>query len=168
MRNKNTKINQSISIFNRPGVAGAVFAMKPKVGFIGHDINPLGLVLLFSKHWPSGSMLSISRNVCPCVCLSVCSLLRYRFNIFLPPLSKVRWVVANCNGSTIQVTLVLLEGMATNILQRASGFGQCPFSADCLHHPSPPCLVISSNTGYLGESMEKKKKKIPNYFFKKS
>ena len=47
----------------------------------------------FSKHRPSGQMLSISRNVrlsvCPSVCLSVCSLLRYRSNVFLPPLLKV-------------------------------------------------------------------------------
>jgi hypothetical protein len=40
----------------------------------------------FSKHRPSGPMLSISRNVrlcvCLCVCLSVCSLLRYRLTVF--------------------------------------------------------------------------------------
>ena len=40
-------------------------------------------------------MLSISRNVRPSVCgvsvvcLSVCSLLRYRLNVFLPPLPEV-------------------------------------------------------------------------------
>ena len=48
---------------------------------------------LFSKHRPSGPMLSISQNVhmfvCVCVCLSVCSLLRYRLTVFLPPLPKV-------------------------------------------------------------------------------
>ena len=47
----------------------------------------------FSKHRPSGPMLSISRNVrlsvCPCVCLCVCSLLRYRLTVFLPPLPEV-------------------------------------------------------------------------------
>ena len=46
-----------------------------------------------SKHWPFGPMLSISRNVRLSVCLSVrpcvCSLLRYRLNIFLPPLPEV-------------------------------------------------------------------------------
>ena len=50
-----------------------------------------------SKHWASGPMLSISRNVrlsvclsvCPSVRLSVCSLLRYSLNFFLPPLLKV-------------------------------------------------------------------------------
>ena len=51
------------------------------------------LVAQFSKHRPSGPMLSISQNVhmfvCVCVCLSVCSLLRYRLNVFLPPVPKV-------------------------------------------------------------------------------
>ena len=52
----------------------------------------------FSKHRPSGPMLSISWFVCMCVCLSVClcvclcvcSLLRYRLNVFLPPLPEIR------------------------------------------------------------------------------
>ena len=52
----------------------------------------------FSKHWPSGPMLFISRNVrlsvhlsvCLFVRLSMCSLLRYRLNVFLPPLPEVR------------------------------------------------------------------------------
>ena len=48
----------------------------------------------FSKHRPSGPMLSISQNVhicvCLCVCLSVCSLLRYRLMVFLPPLPEIR------------------------------------------------------------------------------
>ena len=46
----------------------------------------------FSKHRPSGPMLSISRNVRVCVCLSVCvcvHFLRYRLTVFLPPLSEV-------------------------------------------------------------------------------
>ena len=47
----------------------------------------------FSKHRPSGPMLSISRNVCLCVrlfvCPSMCSLLRYHLNVFLPSISKV-------------------------------------------------------------------------------
>ena len=47
----------------------------------------------FSKYRPSRPMLSISRNVrlsvCPSVCVSVCSLLRYRLNVFLPPLPEV-------------------------------------------------------------------------------
>ena len=50
---------------------------------------------MFSKHRPSGPMLYIGRNVRLSVCLSVClfvfcSLLRYRLNVFLPPLPKVR------------------------------------------------------------------------------
>ena len=40
----------------------------------------------FSKHQP---MLSISWNVRPCVHVFVCSLLRYRLNVFLPPLPEV-------------------------------------------------------------------------------
>ena len=47
----------------------------------------------FSKHRPSGPMLSLSQNVHMCVCLSVCvsvcSFLRYRLTVFLPPLPKV-------------------------------------------------------------------------------
>ena len=47
----------------------------------------------FSKHLPSGPMLSISWNVRlrvrVFVCPSVCSLLRYHLNVFLPPLPKV-------------------------------------------------------------------------------
>ena len=47
----------------------------------------------FSKHRPSGLMLSIGQNVRLYVRLfvrlSVCSLLRYRLNVFLPPLSEV-------------------------------------------------------------------------------
>ena len=53
-----------------------------------------GLLKLFSKHRPSGPMLSISSfvhmfSVCLCVCFSVCSLLRYHLNVFLSPLPKV-------------------------------------------------------------------------------
>ena len=44
---------------------------------------------VFSKHRPSGPMLSISLNVRLSVCPCVCSLLRYRLNVFLPPLPKV-------------------------------------------------------------------------------
>ena len=48
----------------------------------------------FSKHRPSGPMLSISQNVRLCVCpsvrLCVCSLLRYRLTVFLPPLPEVK------------------------------------------------------------------------------
>ena len=42
----------------------------------------------FSKHRPSGPMLSISRNVRLSVCLSV-QFLRYRLTFFLPPLPEV-------------------------------------------------------------------------------
>ena len=43
----------------------------------------------FSKHRPSGPMLSISRDVRLSVRLFVCSLLRYSLNVFLPPIPKV-------------------------------------------------------------------------------
>ena len=47
-------------------------------------------IVSFSKHQPSGPMLSISRFIHMCVCgLSVCSLLRYSLNVFLHPLPKV-------------------------------------------------------------------------------
>ena len=47
----------------------------------------------FSKHRPSGPMLSISQNVrlsvCLCVCPSVVSLMRYRLMSFCPHFPKV-------------------------------------------------------------------------------
>jgi hypothetical protein len=47
----------------------------------------------FSKHQPSGPTLSKSQNVrlwtCVSVCVSVCSLLRYRLTVLLPPLPEV-------------------------------------------------------------------------------
>ena len=47
------------------------------------------ILAMFSKHRPSGTMLSISRFVRP----SVCSLLRYRLSVFLPPLPEVGWPI---------------------------------------------------------------------------
>ena len=55
----------------------------------------------FSNNWPSGPMLSLSQNVRLCVCPSNCPwqkyfmgpfqfLFRYRLNVFLPPVPKVR------------------------------------------------------------------------------
>ena len=47
---------------------------------------------VFSQNTPSVPILSIGLNVCPCVRLyvrvSVCALLRYCLNVFLPPLTK--------------------------------------------------------------------------------
>ena len=65
---------------------------------LGQQSSSMGLGLVagwqamcFSKHRPSGPMLSMSK--CPSVCLSVrprvCSLLRYRLNVFLPRLPEV-------------------------------------------------------------------------------
>ena len=48
-----------------------------------------GIFSSFQKHQPSGPMLSISWNFRMCVCLSVCSLLRYCLTVFLPPLPEV-------------------------------------------------------------------------------
>ena len=47
----------------------------------------------FSEHRPSGLWLSKSRNVCLRVRVSVCSLLRYRLNVFLPPLPEVGYPI---------------------------------------------------------------------------
>ena len=55
-------------------------------------LQQIHFLLLFSKHRPSGPMLSISRVVpecvCVCVCLCVCvsSLVRYHLTFFLPTL----------------------------------------------------------------------------------
>ena len=46
-------------------------------------------VCWFSKHRPAGPMLSISQFVRLSVRVSVCSLLRYRLKVFLPPLPEV-------------------------------------------------------------------------------
>ena len=68
--------------------------LAPKVTFEPYRLEESGI---FSKHRPSGRMLSISRNVrlsvCLsvrlCVCLFVCSLLRYFLVVFLPTLPDV-------------------------------------------------------------------------------
>jgi len=75
--------NIIIQIVNSPDVVGAVLQNLCHALF--HELS------LFSKHGPFGPMLSISRNVRPCVCLSVCvcSLLRYRLTVFLPPFPEV-------------------------------------------------------------------------------
>ena len=61
--------------------------------FIGTITIKSFVLLRFSKHWPSGPMLSISQivHMCVCVfvCVYVCSLLRYRLTVFLPPLPEV-------------------------------------------------------------------------------
>ena len=53
-------------------------------GSLNVDINA------FSNHRPFGMMLSISQFSHMSVCVSVCSLLRYRLNVFLPPTSQNR------------------------------------------------------------------------------
>ena len=64
-------------------------ALKSRSYILDLDHVKLSLRIFFSKHWPSGPMLSISRNVHMCVCVCVCSLLRYPLTVFLPPLRKV-------------------------------------------------------------------------------
>ena len=61
-----------------------------QVGTSFSNIQTWTVIVIFSKLRPSGLMLSISQNVRLSVCLCVCSLLRYRFNVFLPLLLKVR------------------------------------------------------------------------------
>ena len=52
------------------------------------------MLIHFSKNWPSGPILSISRNIHMCVCLFVCLFVRHTFSlrltVFLPPLPKVQ------------------------------------------------------------------------------
>ena len=55
-------------------------------------------------------MLSISRNVCVSVCVSACSLLKYRLNVFLPPLPEV-----GCPKSPRKKKLVFLLILAYKI-----------------------------------------------------
>ena len=70
-----------------------VGSCRPGVYIFWRNINiQCFMTTCFSKHRPSGPMLSISQFVhmfvCLSVCLSVCSLLRYRLNVFLPPLPE--------------------------------------------------------------------------------
>ena len=55
----------------------------------------LEFLVHFQSIGPLGAMLSISRNIRLSVRLSVrltvCSLLRYRLNVFLPPLPRIRY-----------------------------------------------------------------------------
>ena len=62
--------------------------------FRARFVNTMGNPFFyFSEHRPSGLMLPLSWfvHMCVClyVCLCVCSLLRYRFNVLLPPRPKV-------------------------------------------------------------------------------
>ena len=65
---------------------------------ISTNADSITIAIKFSKHRPSGQMLSISRmfvclSVHLSVRLSVCSLLRYRLNVFFPPLPKVGYPI---------------------------------------------------------------------------
>ena len=81
----------------------------------------------FSKHRPSGPMLSISRNIRLSVCLSVrlCvfSLLRYRLNVFLPPLPKVEFPIfleiRNPWGKVMERSCLRFENYCLKIVKNA-------------------------------------------------
>ena len=73
--------------------------VKTSIFFENHPFWPFWTFVTvhfksFSKHRPSGPMLSISRNVrpsvCLFVCLSVCSLLEVPFNGLFAPTSRSR------------------------------------------------------------------------------
>ena len=70
-------------------ISGLLFSEPVKVSSVHFSF----CIVSFSKHRPSGPMLSKSRNVCLSVCLSVrpcvCSLLRYHLTVFLPSLPEV-------------------------------------------------------------------------------
>ena len=78
----------------------------------------------FSKHRPSGPMLSISRNVRLSVCLSVCvffcSLLRYRSMVFLPPVPEVRFPIFleiwNPWGKVVERSGLIFENFCLKIV----------------------------------------------------
>ena len=74
----------------------------------------------FSKHRPSGPMLSISQNVRLFVCLCVCSLLRYRLNVFLPRIPEVRWPIflkiQNSWGKVMERSGLIFEHFCFNIV----------------------------------------------------
>jgi hypothetical protein len=87
---------QAVPAWQHSAVVTLLFIGQPWLQKVGKTCSCKSCVH-FSKHWPSGPMLSISRNVRPSVrvfvrlfvCLSVCSLLRHRLNVFLPPLPEV-------------------------------------------------------------------------------
>ena len=75
----------------------------------------------FSKHRPSGQMLSISWNVRLSVCLCVCSLLRCHLNFFLPPLPKVECPIfleiRNPSGKVMEWSSLRFENFCLKIVQ---------------------------------------------------
>ena len=66
-------------IFGNPRRLSVEVSVWLKIQRVEHTFQP------FSKHRPSGPMLSLSQNVR----LSVCSLLRYRLTVFVSPLPEV-------------------------------------------------------------------------------
>ena len=59
-----------------------------RIGSIVFTLNNSG-IFKASDLWADAFYKSKCPPVCPSVCLSVCLLLRYRLNVFLPPLPKV-------------------------------------------------------------------------------
>ena len=61
-----------------------IFTESAPLGQFSHRVIRVAMSVCLSA--PSEAL---SVNRCVFVCVSVCSLLRYRFNVFLPPLPKV-------------------------------------------------------------------------------
>ena len=70
----------------------------------------------FLKNRPSGPILFISLNVHPCLRPFMCSLLRYRLNVFLAPLPTIRcpklfWGISNLKKWSQIWKLLLIKGV---------------------------------------------------------
>ena len=83
--------NQHLYQYSRSWVSSSLTAKKHKMGrnsYIAPNCELLHVNFLFkaSALWDD----AFYKSKCPSVRLSVCSLLRYRLNVFLPPLPEVK------------------------------------------------------------------------------